>query len=197
MWHSKHNNIIFICIISFVTNPISEVWSHSKMLTDPGEINHFCLDSYAFALARKSILALTTIWLLSLALNDSWFLKCGTFIRVIIFYLLFMWFHSYHCIKSNKNMLDNIKHSFIWYQTPRCDIEPNVHIRCPVHDYYHLKLHSTWTVTCTTQGLNFSTFGCALWHVGPYFPNQGLNLHPVHWKHRVLTTGPPGKSLNF
>lgn len=26
-------------------------------------------------------------------------------------------------------------------------------------------------------------------------PHQRLNLHPMHWKHVVLTTGPPGKYL--
>ena len=26
-------------------------------------------------------------------------------------------------------------------------------------------------------------------------PNRGLNVHPLQWKCRVLTTGPPGKSL--
>ena len=26
-------------------------------------------------------------------------------------------------------------------------------------------------------------------------PDQELNPHPLHWKHRVLTTRPPGKSL--
>ena len=26
------------------------------------------------------------------------------------------------------------------------------------------------------------------------FPNQGSSLHALHWKHGVLTTGPPGKS---
>ena len=31
---------------------------------------------------------------------------------------------------------------------------------------------------------------------GILVPDQGLNLHPLHWEHRVLTTGPPGKSLN-
>ena len=31
-------------------------------------------------------------------------------------------------------------------------------------------------------------------HLGSQFPNQGLNSHPPHWKHGVLTTGPPGKS---
>ena len=29
------------------------------------------------------------------------------------------------------------------------------------------------------------------------FPDQGLNLCPLQWKHGVLTTGPPGKSQNF
>ena len=33
-------------------------------------------------------------------------------------------------------------------------------------------------------------------HVGFYLPNQGSNLHSLHWK-VVLTLGPPGKSLKF
>ena len=36
------------------------------------------------------------------------------------------------------------------------------------------------------------SFGHIMWHVGSYFPNQGSNPHPVLWKHRVLTIGPPG-----
>ena len=31
-----------------------------------------------------------------------------------------------------------------------------------------------------------------MWHVGSWFPDQGSNLHPVHWKHGVLTTRPSG-----
>ena len=31
-------------------------------------------------------------------------------------------------------------------------------------------------------------------HVETCFPHQGSNLHPLHWKHGVLTTGPPEKS---
>ena len=27
----------------------------------------------------------------------------------------------------------------------------------------------------------------------PQFPDQGLNLDPLHWEYRVLATGPPGK----
>ena len=40
-------------------------------------------------------------------------------------------------------------------------------------------------------------FGCTRWHVGSQFPNQGSDLHPLHWKHGFLITGLPGKSLNF
>ena len=38
-------------------------------------------------------------------------------------------------------------------------------------------------------------FGHAGWHVTSKFPDQGLNLQPLHWKHRVLTTGPPERSF--
>ena len=34
-----------------------------------------------------------------------------------------------------------------------------------------------------------------MWHVGSYFPDQGSNLCPLQWKHRVSTTGRPGKAL--
>ena len=33
---------------------------------------------------------------------------------------------------------------------------------------------------------------CDMWDL---FPDWGLNLGPLHWKCRVLATGPPGKSL--
>ena len=32
-----------------------------------------------------------------------------------------------------------------------------------------------------------------LQHMGSSFPDQGLILCPLHWRHWVLTTGPPGK----
>ena len=38
-------------------------------------------------------------------------------------------------------------------------------------------------------------FCCPVQHVGSYFPYQGSNLCPLHWKRGLLTTGPPGKSL--
>ena len=39
----------------------------------------------------------------------------------------------------------------------------------------------------------FLIFGSATWHVGFKFPSQGSNPHPLPWKHKVLTTGLPGK----
>ena len=45
--------------------------------------------------------------------------------------------------------------------------------------------------------LFFLLFGCIVRHMGSQFPNQGSNPHPLQWKHRVSTTGPPGKSQNL
>ena len=38
---------------------------------------------------------------------------------------------------------------------------------------------------------------CVCVACGIEFPDQGLNLGPLHWELRVLTTGPPGKSLQL
>lgn len=40
-------------------------------------------------------------------------------------------------------------------------------------------------------------FGHTIWLAGSQFPNQGLNVCPQHWKHGVLTTGPPGNSQKW
>ena len=42
---------------------------------------------------------------------------------------------------------------------------------------------------------SISFFDLTTQHVGSQFPNQGLNSLSWQWKHGVLTTGPPGKSL--
>ena len=42
------------------------------------------------------------------------------------------------------------------------------------------------------------SFGIQDLLVAPYrisFPDRGSNLDPLHWEHRVLATGSPGKSL--
>ena len=44
---------------------------------------------------------------------------------------------------------------------------------------------------------SFLTFWLCYEACGILVPDQGWNLHPLHWKHGVLTTGPPGKSPSF
>ena len=40
---------------------------------------------------------------------------------------------------------------------------------------------------------SFLFFGRITWHAESWFPDQS-NPCPLHWEHRVLTTGPSGKS---
>ena len=49
--------------------------------------------------------------------------------------------------------------------------------------------------SCWRQFL-FFFFGHIATHAGSYFPNQVSIPCSLHWDHRVLATGPPGKSLN-
>ena len=44
-------------------------------------------------------------------------------------------------------------------------------------------------------GLSCSTQNSYLQHFGIQVPGEGLSLGPLHWEHRALATGPPGKSL--
>ena len=43
--------------------------------------------------------------------------------------------------------------------------------------------------------VSFFFFFLAAWHAN--FLDQGLNLLPLEWKHRVLTPGPTGKSFLY
>ena len=38
-------------------------------------------------------------------------------------------------------------------------------------------------------------FGRTAWYMGSWFPDQGPSLCPLHRKHGVLITGPPGRFL--
>ena len=44
--------------------------------------------------------------------------------------------------------------------------------------------------------LFFSLFGYIMQHVRSQFPEQGLNLCSLQWKHGILTTGPPRNSVD-
>ena len=47
---------------------------------------------------------------------------------------------------------------------------------------------------CCISTLFLKNFRHAMKQAGSQFPDQKLNLCPLPWKCRVLTTGPPGKS---
>ena len=51
-----------------------------------------------------------------------------------------------------------------------------------------------WIHVCPTYPI-FGGSGLPLVACGVFFPNQGLSPQPLHWKHGVLTTELPGRSL--
>ena len=55
--------------------------------------------------------------------------------------------------------------------------------------YLAVKLWGHIITPCLTY-----VFGHAMEYVGSWFPDQGSNPKLMHWKHGILTTGPPGKS---
>ena len=40
----------------------------------------------------------------------------------------------------------------------------------------------------------FFVLSCGMWDLT--IPSQGLNLDPLQWEHRILSSGPPGTSLS-
>ena len=52
-----------------------------------------------------------------------------------------------------------------------------------------------WVDSQPSGTLHSFFFGCAAQHVGAQFPEQGWNPCPLKWKRGVLTTGPPGRSM--
>ena len=53
-----------------------------------------------------------------------------------------------------------------------------------------------WIQVAWVSQCRFFFFGWTLRHVGSEFPDQGSNLHPLHWKYGVLTTELPQNSQN-
>ena len=88
--------------------------------------------------------------------------------------------------------------TFLW-EIPLVTTWSNRHDHLPKAPLSHL----FWASAPSSQSqptfsydvLLFSFFGCTAHLMGPSFPYQGSNPHVLHWKHRVLTTGTPGKSL--
>ena len=57
-----------------------------------------------------------------------------------------------------------------------------------------LSLDSQKSFLLSEPFLSLSLFGHTMQHAGSQFPDQGLKSCPLQWKHRVLITGPLGKS---
>ena len=52
--------------------------------------------------------------------------------------------------------------------------------------YFLISLRTIWRTQVYIYRLCHAICGILV-------PNQGLNLHFLHWKYKVITTGPPGK----
>ena len=83
----------------------------------------------------------------------------------------------------------------------------NTHTQTHTHPHTHTHLHPdflppvSFTIvypTCFNRYFFFSNFfGCHMQLAGSQFLDQGSNPGPQQWKHRVLTTGPPGNSRDI
>ena len=56
--------------------------------------------------------------------------------------------------------------------------------------YFYLFIWLSWVLVVACRIFELLVVACGIW-----FPEQGLNLDPLQWEHRVLATGPPGKSM--
>ena len=74
---------------------------------------------------------------------------------------------------------------------------PSVCFHFPAHEV----CHCAGTMNCTflfcpkPRKAHHPTLRMTTLHVGPQFLDQALNWCALQWKHRALTTGPPGNSL--
>ena len=100
---------------------------------------------------------------------------------------------------EKRSLFTNGKHDF---QIQVCDsaLKPGFSIKPWTHPYL---LWEVWEpslvhlffflISMVSLFFNFLAMPRGMWHLSS--PNQRLNLCALHWKHGILTTGPPGKSL--
>ena len=61
----------------------------------------------------------------------------------------------------------------------------------------HSRIHRLSACVCSFFCFCFLVFCHSTGLVGSWFPDQGSNPCPLQWKHRFLTTGPPGNALRM
>ena len=101
----------------------------------------------------------------------------------------YRWVTLLKCLAAFKIMQDSTARSKMLLQ--RVNTYNNTHKErgkdclSNLQEFFHGKINQF--------NLFFFFFG----HPERHFRNQGWNPHPLQWTCRILTTGPPGKSLNF
>ena len=100
-------------------------------------------------------------------------------------------------------MIHNIRPSFepsrvdlLWRKTEQIasDLAIDHILRVSCTLYRSCQTQSAQVLIHSQTLLSLSLLGCIMKHAESYFPDQGSNLLLLQWKHRVLTTGKPGKS---
>ena len=117
--------------------------------------------------------------------------------------LLFLWIFCQDSFKLRDKFLS----SFIYNKFHTFEVYNLISFAFCVHPWKHyhnqdskyiyhpfeVRIRTEWNLL---EEYLYLFLGRTVWHVGSQFPDQGSNPCPLHWKCRVLTTGPPGKSWN-
>ena len=77
----------------------------------------------------------------------------------------------------------------------RCGTQASVVVACGLQSAGSVVVARGLGSFCYRVVLQCAVCGLLVVACGIQFPDQGSNLGPLHWEHRVLTTGPPRKSL--
>ena len=80
-------------------------------------------------------------------------------------------------------------------QNLKCCLRDSTHITIPTKKGERA-VYQIFRIFFMKKQANSTSF---FWggHPERHFPNQGWNSHPLQWTCGILTTGPPGKLLNF
>ena len=115
---------------------------------------------------------------LSLSLRDH---SCFPSLIPLLYFMVLLYLDiSLNNIFSNFSILNSVEMEIILYVF--------------FVTFFSSAFFCVWNLSMFTFFVFNLLFGCAAWHVGSQFPNQGSNLCPLPL-HRVLTTGSPGMSL--
>ena len=128
------------------------------------------------------------------------------FIYMCLFFLLRIWRKVEDFMPPDSWILDHVApkskdlapHKYVTIITRENYNDPPIlhpHSSCPGYSTW-LHLPSFFSFPEPGSFYLFYCIWAALCSMWDLFPDEGLNPRPLHWKHRVSTTGPPGSSWN-